>query len=664
MSWMQKLCETYENCAGEVGRIDAPDEKGRTAMPLLPLCHTTQNAQIEITIDSDGEWVSDGVFFVSKADSLTIIPCTEESANRTSGLSPHPLFDKLQYLAGDYAAFGGKKQSGYVLYIEALAKWCASEFALPALRAVFAYLQKGRLIADLVAERVLPLAANGKLMEKWEGEGEAPSIFGVIADPSDAFVRFRVRDPQKGDDALFCDEEVRKAYIDYQTSLVRQMDLCMVRGEWMPRAAFSPAKLRSTGDRAKLISANDSDGFTYRGRFTAKEQAFSVGFETTSKAHNALKWLISRRGWKNGDQVVLTWGTRNEETPPVSERLSGIEMMFAPPAEANAGTNRIYAGQVRLALGGYYAGLTEDSSVAVMALDSTSGMQGRLSIPYYREMGGGELLDRLAAWNGSCRWYLPASEADGRGEFVGSPALREIAEAAYGAEAGEKLVKKAVERLLPCILDERPLPRDIVARAAGAASRPQSAEPQRWRRTLAVACALVRKARNDACHKEAYSMALDLKQTDRSYLFGRLLACAEQAETLALLSDAGKNGGEDGGGRAKIRQTNAVRFMQAFSVRPLSIWRYLEEQLNRAYYSKLRDNGSYFAGLITEIIGLFEPGDAEAGTEPGFSNRRLDDTYLLGYHLQLAALRRPREKTAKSAEAPENTAAAGTADGQ
>ena len=52
---------------------------------------------------------------------------------------------------------------------------------------------------------------------------------------------------------------------------------------------FNSKKIRNEGDGAKLISANDSQNFTYRGRFTSKEEAFAVGNETSQKAHNALK---------------------------------------------------------------------------------------------------------------------------------------------------------------------------------------------------------------------------------------------------------------------------------------------------------------------------------------------------------------------------------------
>ena len=48
MSWIHKLYETYENCQSMVGKVAHGKE-----VPL-PICHTTNKAQIEIVIDHQG----------------------------------------------------------------------------------------------------------------------------------------------------------------------------------------------------------------------------------------------------------------------------------------------------------------------------------------------------------------------------------------------------------------------------------------------------------------------------------------------------------------------------------------------------------------------------------------------------------------------------------
>jgi len=89
MSWMRDLAQTYDSCVEAVGK-----ETGNNSVPLIPICHTTQQAHIEIVIDGKGDFLRASV--VPKEDARTIIPCTEKSSGRTSGSAPHPLCDKLQ----------------------------------------------------------------------------------------------------------------------------------------------------------------------------------------------------------------------------------------------------------------------------------------------------------------------------------------------------------------------------------------------------------------------------------------------------------------------------------------------------------------------------------------------------------------------------------------
>ena len=53
MNWIEALYQTYNNCVSEVGAI----KEGRDEL-LLPLSHTTQNANIEVTLDHHANFVS------------------------------------------------------------------------------------------------------------------------------------------------------------------------------------------------------------------------------------------------------------------------------------------------------------------------------------------------------------------------------------------------------------------------------------------------------------------------------------------------------------------------------------------------------------------------------------------------------------------------------
>ena len=200
------------------------------------------------------------------------------------------------------------------------------------------------------------------------------------------------------------------------------------------------------------------------------------------------------------------------ETIAVTERYRG-----------DAG--QLFAKQMNNLIRGYAVSLSEREDIVVMALDSAT--PGRMAITYYRELQAAEFLERIQAWHEHTAW----SQNMGRDRrFIGAPAPRDIAEAAYGRRVDDKLKKSTVERLLPCIVDGRPIPRDLVTACAQQAANPAGKEHWEWERCLGIACALVRGSRRE----ENYSMALEEYRNSRDYLFGRLLAIAEKIEGYAL----------------------------------------------------------------------------------------------------------------------------------
>ena len=103
LAWFRTLAETYDVYADLAGVV-----KNEQAV-LLPISHSTFNAQIELTIDEDGNFRGAKKLEKGK-DAVTIIPVTEDSAARSSGIAPHPLCDKLCYIAGDYALYTGDEK--------------------------------------------------------------------------------------------------------------------------------------------------------------------------------------------------------------------------------------------------------------------------------------------------------------------------------------------------------------------------------------------------------------------------------------------------------------------------------------------------------------------------------------------------------------------------
>jgi CRISPR-associated protein Csd1 len=242
--------------------------------------------------------------------------------------------------------------------------------------------------------------------------------------------------------------------MQFNASQMAKKGFCMASGETdTPLSSSHPKRLRHAGDGAKLISSNDGSGFTFRGRFTddSGDQACSIGYEASQKAHLALRWLIGRQAFRNGDQVVVAWAINGEAIPdPLADTFALLGLDSWPTETTYRGdAGQGYALALAQKIAGYRATLGPMASVVVMALDAAT--PGRMAITFYREFGGAEFLDRVEDWHASL--LLATEFRQGSAKFTGAPSPRDIAEAAYGPRVDERLRKACVERLLPCIVD-------------------------------------------------------------------------------------------------------------------------------------------------------------------------------------------------------------------
>ncbi|MHB1201240.1 MAG: type I-C CRISPR-associated protein Cas8c/Csd1 [Polaromonas sp.] len=620
MSWIQKLYETYERNAGH--EADGSDL-------LMPICHTTQQVQIEIVLDADGTFKRATV--LDKNVCNTMIPCSEESGGR-AGSKPahHPLCDKLQYVAADFLDFGGDVTSGfakqplepYQKFLAALQAWAASDYGHPKLNAILRYVGHGHIVSDLMHAGVLQPDTEGKILKKCSGEKEqTPAIFKVIQatqTPDEAFVRWRVEELGNPVSSTWQDGALIEAWVKYYQDRQTKRGYCMVTGEDKALSLQHPAKLRHGGDKAKLISSNDTTGYTFRGRFLDSDEAANVGFEVTQKAHNALRWLIARQAYRNGDQVVVSWSVGGKPVPnPFFSTLDLLDIEFPSQMVTSEIGDVAQAFGLRLknAIRGYGKELGPTEDIVVIGLDSAT--PGRMAITFYRELKGSEFLDRIETWHIKCAW--PQNFGKDR-KFVGAPAPRDIAEAAYGRHVDDKLRKAVVERLLPCIVDGSPLPRDLVESTTRRASNRTGFEDKwEWEKCLGIACALFKGSQTE----RDYQMTLETDRRTRDYLYGRLLAIAENIESRALFV------------ARETRDTTAARLMQRFADRPYSTWRTIELALV-PYKTRLRaSRGGYLFKmdvLLDDVMGAFSGDDF---TQDG----PLSGEFLLGYHCQRQALK-------------------------
>lgn len=637
MTWLKTLAETYD-----VYSVLAGVEKNGQAV-LLPVSHSTFNAQIEVTIDKDGNF-QDSKKLEKGKDVITIIPVTEVSVARSSGIAPHPLCDKLCYIAGDYTLYtGDHKEKYFGAYIEQLRDWAESEDTHFMVQAIYQYLKKKTLIYDLATNGTLELDSNGKLTD----DAKIPGLGQTGAN-----VRFVIREnhiPQE----VWKNQELYKKYGEYYKRKSGEKKLCYASGKVEACSDKHPSKIRNSGDKAKLISGNDESGFTYRGRFTSKEQAVSVGYDASQKAHNALRWLIQKQGYTRDESAIVCWMVnRDMQVPDMMKdsinAYNGIDDIdlgfddidiYETPDTDGHDTGKYFAERFNSAVNGYAGKVEIDDRVAIIALDAAT--TGRLSVVYYDEMGGKQYMDAILYWQRHCKWRRTvklenSEEGKKRITCECTPSPRDMTLAAFGVqrsewlEADSKLIRATVKRLLPCITRKGvKIPDDIIKAAARRASMPQTMSDFVWRNdVLCVVCAMIRFNYEEDSKK--MDNFLNDNINDRNVLFGRLLAVYDYMEQRALFEL------DENGKVREMRMTNAKRYWNAYSSRPAKTSKTIKQNLI-AYEKKLNDfELMKFENWTGEIMVRL--------AEKGFDNTALSELYLPGYYLQMEYMKKSFQK--------------------
>lgn len=657
LGWIEMLSRTYDACSSLVGvELDG-------GLTLLPLSHSTANAQIELTVDMDGNPVRELTSVVEKngRNEVTVIPVTEDSAARSNGNFPHPLYDKLCYVAGDYSKYTGEqKEECFEAYLDSLDRWTNSEYGNPWLSAVYRYVERGTMIEDLVSMGLLKLDEAGKLSEK-------ENKMGQIAQ-TDAFVRFAVVENGRKTD-LWKKQEMYEAYANYYLSRTDEKELCYVSGRYEVCTEKHPSKIRNTADKAKLISGNDDSGFTYKGRFSDKKEAVSVGYAASQKAHNALRWLLKKQGYLEDGNAVVVWKLpdgKKEETEALEQlkvpdifgdslqafsiqldekdENDGEKIEEESPKEIHTGER--YAMRLKQAMQGYARDLKPDDKVIMIVLDAAT--TGRLSIDYYHEFAGNEFIDRVIEWHEHCTWQRWVRPKNAKQNILvkTAPSPKEMVLAAFGTQRGNgfldcdpELKRSTIRRILPCIVGLSPkIPKDIVHAAVNRASNPQTYSPFVWEnQVLAVACAMLHYNQYKAEKERDESMETEKQQEkERAELFGRLLAIMDAIERKATYSSEQEN--------ANKRLTNAKKLWSAFTRRPMTTFERLNQKMKQAYEGRLTGRtAAFMEDEITNVVNRLNEIN-------GFTNKPLREEYLLGYCAQREKMKWSNEEGNKENE--------------
>lgn len=619
----------YKNCGGikesyfdqcEFDKTDFQSKDDEVIDPLL-LVNTIKRERGEPSVNK---------LTIDKCISFLNDMLEKANKERITDVQERKHFNR-KYLEQTYPQLCPANTKSYLLQLE---RWADSLCSHPSVRAVYKYVKQRRLVSDLIAQGILASSNGILLVERKESPNPNMEKFPImnllqfdakeeIKDQAKVFIRWIVEYPDKPVVPTWKDKMLFESWQKYLGSFDSQKGFCYVTGLDSVLARKHPGRLRNGKDSAKLISSNDTSGYTFLGRFIDADQAAGVSAEVTQKAHSALRWLIGRKqAFRNGDQVFVSWAISGVDIPDPCASTWGFlgqQEEVIDNKNTNIGdVGQAYSLRLRNKIAGYKANIHDSENILIMGLDSAT--PGRMSITFYRELTGSEFLERIEKWHTSFSWYQNFGKDT---HFVGAAAPRDIALSAYGKRAegknGIKLLNATVERLLPCIIDEARFPSDLVSLCIRRTSNRIGLETWEWEKCLGIACSIYRGTNKE----RGYKMAWEEDRRDRDYLYGGLLAISEKIESVAL-KIAHEN-----------RDTTAARFMQRFADRPFSTWKTIETAL---VPYKARINSKY-PGLLAGYQELLDDIHAKFLYDEYSSDKALSGEFLLGYHCQRKWLR-------------------------
>lgn len=224
------------------------DELREAGKPVCPIAHTYITAHIAVLLDKNGKFLCAQKPEVERE--MVCVPCTIQSAARTSGAAPHLLSDNLAYVTS-YPGY----EERHALYIEQLRDYVAAVPGDAYAKAVYTYTRTEALLEDI--KDILPQIENS-----------APAYrYNVI------FLVYKL--PNEGEDLH---------WTEYYLSTLYPNGICSItaKRDYIPQAY--PACFLTKGGGEKLFV-----------------EGAGVGYIASQKIIHALQYQLY--GQKNHDRV-------------------------------------------------------------------------------------------------------------------------------------------------------------------------------------------------------------------------------------------------------------------------------------------------------------------------------------------------------------------------
>lgn len=623
MSLLSALLDSY-NYAMDHGMVGKPDQYGHV---ILPMYYNSMKSDgkniINLVITREGKLVEHN--WVPKGE-VILFPVTEDSSARSSGVAPHPLVDNASYLLRD----GSARSEAYLEQLEAWLAYEDNDFV----RIIRDFIKDGKALQN-VFEGLKPEPIDEKIKkedpEKAKRlEDDREKKINALRKIYFTFSIAGYKDLKNVGVSENIDLQKQfRAYVNHlnEDDPDRKKITCNLSG----KSDYLCVKHQPLMGTARLVSQITANGENYLGRFSEADQNIKIGMETSQKVHLMAKYLLSgenTRRWL-GEQVnMVSWFSDdicNESGIDVTKTIetSNKGLGILPKKRKESNVAPFIADEVtKNIVQSFTAGrskFSDDANYYIAIFDKVSN--GRVAAKYFKTLSVSRLKENLVNWQKKYHWRGYGKESKDT-DFTPSP--RRIVLAAYGTEreGGLEISKKTFltnqyQSILAALVEGRDIPSNF-ERALAMNVRNRNRYDKTWMEVKFCALAILK-------HKGGFGEAmLNRENTDRSYLFGRLLAIFERIEASTF-------------DRESDRTTNAEKMWTSYTNHPATVMMRLRDLL-KPYERKLQSDESkrgIYLKLkkdMTEVTNLLDDHYDFTNREV---NRPLDYGFIFGYEGQM-----------------------------
>ncbi len=606
MDFLSALLRAYEYCEEK----ELVDKHDGDKTVLLPLYHTNLRSSgtniVEACLDKEGKLVS--ASFLPK-DEQIIFPVSQDSIAR-SGKFPlsHPLIDKLSYLTNDNVQL-------HQMYLEESNKFFKA-IKDPEVKN-FVDLIKNFLTQenffDLLLSKLYPNQNIDRdcLKVSYSENGKAKRV-----DFNAVFLTFKIIDFNGARDVSITENvDLHQEYVRYVEHLDLPKGFCNISGTMQQLTT----KHRGLMGNAKLISVSNNTE-NYKGRFNKGEDIISIGYQTSEKIHLMLKYLLENnnsRKWLKESQYMINWFSDDISN---ESQLDYVYPSNSFLDELDDDAKNVVTEENKLVGQSFIKGrqeFSDDASYYVAIIDKASN--GRISLKYFRELKVSRLFDNLKKWQSDNEWEYYDKTTKQLKKYV--PSMAQMILVSYGIEEdkglelrNESFFKAEFEKLITSLIDGKNVP-DNILRAADQNIRQRLKYEKTWMTIQSVTLGLFHNK-----GKEELTPMLDREYTNRSYLYGRLLAVFERIEAATFGAD-------------EKRLTNAQKFWTSYTNQPAIFMETLIRKTSVYKRSLLQSNYHLFIKLDKEQSEIIQKINDNYYLSSEVNNP-LDYNFIFGYYAE------------------------------